>query len=67
MVSKIKQANKVLILTYNLVHEDDELYTIVEYLNIDNKPYVVILCRNPYDILIFLRLQPIFLFMALVE
>ncbi|MCX8515201.1 MAG: hypothetical protein RL017_205 [Pseudomonadota bacterium] len=51
MLSKIKQANKILILTYNLVHEDNELNTIVDYLNIENKPYVVISCRNPYDIL----------------
>ena len=47
----LKAADKVLLLTYNLVKSDAQLDQIVNRLNQLNKAYVLLSCHNPYDIL----------------
>ena len=48
--TKIEDADKVLVLTYNLTKIDDRLNQVISHLNNQDKPYVMLSCRNPYDI-----------------
>lgn len=51
LVSQIETADKVLVLTYNLTKSDEKLDHVINRLNHFYKPYVMLSCRNPYDIL----------------
>ncbi len=46
----IYAANKILLLTYNLIGFDETITKIIDMLNENNKQYVMISCHNPYDI-----------------
>ena len=49
--TKIEDADKILVLTYNLTKVDNRLNKLINQLNNLDKPYVMLSCRNPYDIL----------------
>ncbi len=49
--SNIEDADKILVLTYNLTKVDNRLNTLISKFNNLDKPYVMLSCRNPYDIL----------------
>ena len=51
IIEQIELADKVLLLTYNLTKVDDKLNHIINRLNHFYKPYVILSCRNPYDIM----------------
>ncbi len=51
LLEQIKIADKILFLTYNLIQSDDKINYVINRLNHLNKPYVMLSCRNPYDIL----------------
>ena len=51
LIKQIQAADKVLVLTYNLNKTDANLDYIINRLNHFHKPYVMLSCRNPYDIL----------------
>ncbi len=44
--------DKVIILSYNLNEKEQEINNLFRVLNQLNLPYVLICCRNPYDVLI---------------
>ena len=50
-VRDLEDADKILVLTYNLTKVDNRLNKLINQLNNLDKPYVMLSCRNPYDIL----------------
>jgi beta-N-acetylhexosaminidase len=51
LTKQIEDSDKVLVLTYNLSRNDEKLDRVINRLNHFHKPYVMLSCRNPYDIL----------------
>lgn len=50
--SDVATADKILVLSYNLTAENaQDLNSIIKDLNNMNKPYVMLSCHNPYDIM----------------
>lgn len=57
IIEQVQLADKVLLLTYNLTKVDDKLNHIINRLNHFYKPYVMLSCRNPYDIMYLKEVQ----------